>query len=170
MSGKKRSSLEMAKEHDANEFRMSSSQSTCSDSSRSVSQGSRTDPKTIPAAVLAFLKANDYKIVADEPNLEPGFPLTGLKKSNVPPIYDKSPDFSMKSEELAINPRCYAIIKDQPRCAGLVASCMPPEVYVLCGDTKISLLRHVKALVALTYFLQSRKMEKADIKFEVAYQ
>ena len=103
--------------------------------------------------------------------LEQAKTFAGLKpKANCPPLFDSVPNLSMTTEELAINQKAWDALRAKPRYAGLVGSCSPPEYYVYNGDVKISLARHLKALVALVYSLQSLQMDRSNVHFKVSYR
>ena len=180
MACKKRTAIEMARDEDSRDYIMSrygsssSSSSGISSSSSSSSSsriaGSQQSQTVSDADIQDYLRANNYKLVLAGAVLEPALSMAALKpKANILPLYESNPNLKLTAADLAINSSAWDSLRMKPRYAGLVASSTPPEYYVYCGDVKISLLRHVKGLVALVYSLQSHQMEKSNVHFEVLY-
>ena len=180
MSGKKRTLIDQARDLDGKCYRTSSSSISSSSNSNSSGLLSEGDsqretsteeiPTHIPEEVIeAYLKANDYELVRNGSNSGCAMIFNRLVKSNVPPLDESKPELCIHSDELAIRPRCWEILKKTPRYAGLVASCSPPEFYVFSGHNKVSLIPHLKCLVALVYHLQSLNMDRANIHLEVCF-
>ena len=180
MSGKARTLIEQARTRDGNHFSTCSSSSSTSSSSSSTSSSScssrdgqieihlQSTPSPIPDdAIQAYLQSKGLKVVPIGQSIGPANPIPELLRANIPPLDAKNPDRCINAEDLSIRARCLEVLKRKPRYAGLVATCSPPEFYVICGHSKVSLVPHLKCLVALVYHLQSLNMDRVNIHLEV---
>ena len=175
MSGKARTLIEQARTRDGNNFSTCSSSSSTSskscssrDSQNEVYIQSTQSP--IPdEAIQAYLQSKGLKIVPVGQSIGPANPIPELLRANIPPLDARNPDRCIQAEDLTIRARCLEVLKRKPRYAGLVASCSPPEFYVVSGNRKVSLVPHLKCLVALVYHLQSLNMDRANIHLEVFF-
>ena len=175
MSLKARTLIEQARTRDGNNFSTCSSSSSTSSRSGSSRDGQNeihqqgTQIDISDDTIQTYLKSKGLKVVPIGLSIVPANHIAELLRANVPPLDAKNPDCFINAEDLSIRARCLEVLKRKPRYAGLVASCSPPEFYVFSGNSKVSLVPHLKCLVALVYHLQSLNMDRANIHLEVSF-